>query len=97
MPRFGRRARPSTEPEPADRPSGGAPIIVAELKDGPLKGRSVDVAPVCSSSVRKAPLLSPANCPSAETVVSSSPPCRVSDTSGAIIVSKLPPVALLEV
>jgi hypothetical protein len=45
MPRFGRRTQSSPEPEPERDvgPSGAASTMVAELKDGPLAGRSVDV------------------------------------------------------
>jgi hypothetical protein len=46
MPWFGRRSQPSPEPDSARRPSGGAPTIVAELEDGPLEGRRVDVEAV---------------------------------------------------
>ena len=42
MPWFGRREESSPEPERVI-PSGSAPMVVAELEDGPLKGRSVDV------------------------------------------------------
>jgi hypothetical protein len=49
MSRFGRRAA-SPEPEPErERGTGrsaGAPTIVAELDDGPLAGRRVDVEAV---------------------------------------------------
>lgn len=45
MPRFGRRSAPA-EPEHDIRPQRGAPTIVAELNDGPLEGRSVDVEAV---------------------------------------------------
>ena len=45
MARFGRRSAPS-EPERAVRPQRDAPMIVAELNDGPLEGRSVDVEAV---------------------------------------------------
>ena len=45
MPRFGRRSAPP-EPEHAVRRQRGAPTIVAELNDGPLQGRSVDVEAV---------------------------------------------------
>ena len=45
MARFGRRSAPP-EPDRADRPQRGAPTIVAELNDGPLEGRSVDVEAV---------------------------------------------------
>jgi hypothetical protein len=41
MPSFGRRTEP--EPERDAGPSGAASTMVAELKDGPLRGRSVDV------------------------------------------------------
>jgi hypothetical protein len=44
MSRFRRRSRPSGEPEGALR--GGAPTIVAELDDGPLEGRRVEVEAV---------------------------------------------------
>ena len=45
MPWFGRREEASPEPERIV-PSGGAPSIVAQLEDGPLKGRRVDVESV---------------------------------------------------
>jgi hypothetical protein len=43
---FGRRSEPLPEPDPAPRPSGGAPTIVAQLQDGPLEGQRVDVETV---------------------------------------------------
>jgi hypothetical protein len=43
MPWFSRREQPDSDPAPTDHPSGAAPRIVAELEDGPLRGRSVDV------------------------------------------------------
>jgi hypothetical protein len=52
MSRFGRRADASPEPEPEPEPergagpSAGAPTIVAELDDGPLAGRRIDVESV---------------------------------------------------
>ena len=48
MSRFGRRADASPEPEPerSGAPSTGPPTIVAELDDGPLAGRRVDVESV---------------------------------------------------
>jgi hypothetical protein len=45
MPWFGHRVQPAPEPDRAVHPRG-APTIVAELADGPLKGRSVDVEAV---------------------------------------------------
>jgi hypothetical protein len=46
--RFGRRSDSSPEPDEAVGAGGGggAPIIVAELGDGPLEGRRVDVEAV---------------------------------------------------
>jgi hypothetical protein len=44
--RFGRRSDPSPEPERAVARSGGGPMIVAELGDGPLDGRRLDVETV---------------------------------------------------
>jgi hypothetical protein len=46
MSRFGRRTDDSPESAPDDRPGKGAPVIVAELDDGPLAGRRVDVEAV---------------------------------------------------
>ena len=43
MPRFGRRSGPPGEPDRAARVSGGAATIVADLGDGPLEGRSLEV------------------------------------------------------
>jgi len=43
MSRFGRNADDSPAPDPAAHPGGGPPTIVAELDDGPLAGRRVDV------------------------------------------------------
>jgi hypothetical protein len=48
VPRFMKRSSPE---EPSDEQAqrgkaGGTPTISAELNDGPLKGRSVDVEPV---------------------------------------------------
>jgi hypothetical protein len=45
MPWFGNRDRDAPEPDPTTPPSG-TPTIVAELEDGPLGGRSIDVEPV---------------------------------------------------
>jgi hypothetical protein len=43
MSRFGRNADDSPMPDHAAEPSAGGPTIVAELGDGPLAGRRVDV------------------------------------------------------
>jgi hypothetical protein len=43
--RFDRRAEPS-QPDRATHASAGGPTIVAELDDGPLAGRRIDVEPV---------------------------------------------------
>jgi hypothetical protein len=44
--RFGRRTTRPAEPEAAARTRAGAPKIVAELRDGPLEGRRLDVEAV---------------------------------------------------
>jgi hypothetical protein len=44
--RFGRGSGPAPEPEGDARPAGGPPTIVAQLDDGPLEGRRVDVETV---------------------------------------------------
>jgi hypothetical protein len=44
--RFGRRADPSAEPDRGLVRSNGPPTIVAELDDGPLDGRRVEVEAV---------------------------------------------------
>ncbi len=48
MPRFGRRSdlAPEAEPAVARGDGGGVPTIVAELGDGPLAGRRLDVEAV---------------------------------------------------
>jgi hypothetical protein len=43
---FGRRSNPPAEGPPPGPASRGAPTIVAELEDGPLEGRRVDVEAV---------------------------------------------------
>jgi hypothetical protein len=43
---FGRRSDPPPEPERAVGPSRGVPTIVAELHDGPLESRRVEVESV---------------------------------------------------
>jgi hypothetical protein len=45
VPRFGRRSA-SSEPERAVPPQRDASTIVAELNDGPMEGRSVEVEAV---------------------------------------------------
>jgi hypothetical protein len=40
--RFGRRSRPNSTPGPG----GGSPTLTAELHDGPLEGRRLEVEPV---------------------------------------------------
>jgi hypothetical protein len=43
---FGRRSDPATEPDRTVEVRGGPPTIVAELGDGPLEGRRVEVEAV---------------------------------------------------
>jgi hypothetical protein len=43
--RFGRRSESTPEPDALDRP-GGPSTVMAELHDGPLKGRRLEVEPV---------------------------------------------------
>lgn len=46
MSRFARRPDPSSGPDPAIRAGDGPPTIVAELRDGPLRGARVEVETV---------------------------------------------------
>jgi hypothetical protein len=43
---FGRRSDPPREPAGAVRPGDGAPMLIAELEDGPLEGRRIEVEAV---------------------------------------------------